>query len=113
MVWENEVLTLGAGTKFRETRIMNGKEAGTVLEVTELVENQHVRLASDAGGTIWDTVFTVRQESDGVKMNMKMNARPYSFPAKAMIPMIMGIVSKAVEHDMDSVKTFCEQASPG
>ena len=36
----------GVGTRFRETRLMNGKEATTELEVTEFVENERVRLVS-------------------------------------------------------------------
>ena len=50
---------VGMGTRFRETRLMRGREATTELEVTEYVANERVRFVSDAGGTIWDTVFTV------------------------------------------------------
>ena len=43
----------GVGTRFRETRSMNGKDRATELEVTEYVENQlHVRAAaSERAGT--------------------------------------------------------------
>lgn len=46
----------GPGTKFRETRLMKGKEATTELEVTEHVENERVRLVAGSHGTVWDTV---------------------------------------------------------
>ena len=49
----------GIGTRFRETSVMGRREASTELKVTEYVPNERVRLVSDAGGTIWDTVFTV------------------------------------------------------
>ena len=98
----------GVGTRFRETRVMNGKDASTELEVTELVENEHVRMVSDAGGTIWDTVFRVKQKGDSVEMNMRMDAIPHNFPAKVICPMILGMVGNFVEKDMDSVKEFCE-----
>ena len=52
----------GVGTRFRETRVMKGKEHTVELEVTEQVENDHVRIVSDENGTIWDTVFTVEQQ---------------------------------------------------
>ena len=48
-----------AETRFRETRVMKGREASTVLEVTEYESPRRIRLVSDEGGTIWDTVFTV------------------------------------------------------
>ncbi len=55
----------GVGTRFRETRLMNGKEARTELEVIEFVENDRVRLvAPDSQGTIWDTVFAVKAENE-------------------------------------------------
>ena len=99
----------GVGTRFRETRLMNGKETATELEVTELVENEHVRIVSDAGGTLWDSVFRVKQNGDAVEMNMQMDAIPHNFIAKIMTPMILGMVSKFVQQDMDSVKAFCER----
>ena len=42
---------VGIGTRFRETRLMNGKETTTELEVAEFVENERVRLvATDSQG---------------------------------------------------------------
>lgn len=49
----------GIGARFRETRVTKGVEASTELEVTEYVENDRVRIVSEAGGAVWDTVFTV------------------------------------------------------
>lgn len=98
----------GVGTRFRETRIIHGKEASTELEVSELVENERVRMISDAGGTVWDTVFLVQAQPELVRMTMQMEARPHRFAAKLITPWILGMVQTAVEQDMDSVKTYCE-----
>ena len=59
----------GVGARFRETRMMMGREASTELEVTEYVENERVRIVSEAGGALWDTVFTVvrRRRGDGAQ----------------------------------------------
>ncbi len=100
----------GVGTRFRETRMMNGKEAKASLEVTELVENEHLRIVSDEGGTIWDTIFGVKQQEDGiVEMTLQMDARPHNFFAKILTPMIINMVGSFVEKDMDSVKQYCEK----
>ena len=99
----------GVGTRFRETRLMRGKEATTELEVTEYVENERIRLVSDAGGTIWDTVFTVAPQDGQTELTMTMDASAYKLLAKLMNPFIMGMVKKAVEKDMDAVKSFCEK----
>lgn len=98
----------GVGTRFRETRIMNGREAATELEVTELVENEHVRIVSLAGGTLWDTVFTVAGRGEATDMTMVMRAIPENLFARLMVPAILPMVSRAVQSDMDSVKNYCE-----
>lgn len=104
----------GLGTRFRETRMMNGKEAMTELEITEFAENRLVRYLSEAGGTIWDTIFEVEEveveESEKqTEMSMRMKAIPKSLFTQIFVPMILGMISKAVEDDMDSIKEYCEK----
>ncbi len=99
---------IGKGTRFKETRLMKGKRATTELEVTEYVENQHVRLVSDAGGTIWDTIFTVKPEKGHTELTMVMQAKPYKFLSKLINPLIKGMIEKAITSDMDAVKEYCE-----
>ncbi len=101
----------GVGARFRETRMMMGREASTELEVTEYAENEHVRLVSEAGGTLWDTVFTTVSDGEGTALKMVMDAQPQSASARTMLPLIIGVVRKAVEQDMDAVKAFCEDRS--
>ena len=99
----------GIGTRFRETRLMNGKEAMTELEVTEFVENDHVRMVTDSHGAVWDSVLTVKRVDGHTELSLVMDARPHKFMQKMMIPMIKGMISKALEKDMDAVKTYCEK----
>lgn len=99
----------GVGTKFRETRLMNGKESSTELEIKEYVENERARFVADQGGTIWDTLFTTEKAEDGVLLNLEMEARPYKFMSKLVTPMIMGMVGKAIQSDIEAVKTYCEE----
>lgn len=101
---------VGAGTRFRETRVMNGREHSVELEVSEYIEADRVRMISDAGGTIWDTLFTVSDGSANVKLEMKMEIKPHTVFARIITPLIRGMVVKGVESDMDAVKTFCESA---
>ena len=103
---------VGVGTRFRETRVMRGREASTVLEVTEYVRNERVRMVADAGGTVWDSLFTVAGvgEGDGerVRLELVMEARPYRLMARLLVPLMRRVVAKAVEGDMDAVKGWCE-----
>lgn len=98
----------GAGTRFRETRSMNGRIHTVELEVAECIDNDRVRMISDAGGTIWDTMFTVAKGSDNVTLEMQMDIKPYTLFARIMTPLVRGMVVKGVESDMDAVKAFCE-----
>ncbi len=98
----------GVGTRFRETRLMKGKEATAELEVTEHVENKRVRLVADSHGTVWDTVFTVRTEGENTVLVMVMDAKAYKLLPRLLNPLIMGMIKKFVEGDMDAVKAYCE-----
>lgn len=102
----------GVGTRFKETRLMKGREATSTLEVTEYDPPSSVRMVSDEGGTIWDTIFTVTPQGEGSVLKMHMEARPYKLAAKLVTPLILKMVSKAVESDMDGIKAHCE-ANPG
>ncbi|MGD2042659.1 MAG: SRPBCC family protein [Acidimicrobiia bacterium] len=98
----------GVGARFKETREMNGREGSTVLEVTEYEENERVRIVSDAGGAIWDTLFTTRPTNDGTELAMAMEAKPHTLLARISTPMIKGMVTKAIQADLDAVKEYCE-----
>ena len=104
-------VTRGVGTRFRETRLMRGREATTELEVTEYVPSERVRLVSDAGGTIWDSVFTLSPDGEGTRLNLTMEARPYRWPARLSVPIIGGMLRKALQADMDAVKEHLEGES--
>ena len=102
----------GVGARFTETRRMGKREGTTTLEVTEYVPNERIRLVSDQGGTIWDTVFTTQPSgSDTVELKMVMEARAYKLLSKLINPLIKGMIRKFIEKDMDAVKRHCEEGS--
>ena len=98
----------GVGTRFKETRDMRGRDATTTLEITEYEPPSLVRLVSDEGGTIWDTVFTVTPVGDASLLKMQMGVKPYKLSAKVFTPLIMRMVKNAIEVDMDGIRTRCE-----
>lgn len=111
-----EILTeqkRGVGARFRETRRMGKREGTTELECTEYVENQRVRFVTDQGGAVWDSIFTTTASDGGTLLTLEMEARPHKFMARIITPLIAGMVSKAVEKDMDAVKAYCEGNAGG
>lgn len=98
----------GLGTRFRETRDMNGREATTELEVTEYTPTEKVRLVADSHGTVWDTTFTVSADSQSTVLEMVMDARAHTLLPKLLNPLMKPLVKRAIEKDMDAVKAYCE-----
>ena len=102
----------GLGTRFRETRVMRGRETTVELEITEFAPPERVRFLSEAGGVQWDTVFTVEAARvGGTRLRMVMEATPLTFVARLMMPLVKGMVRKAIASDMDAVKACCEKAA--
>lgn len=101
----------GLGTRFRETRVMRGREATVELEITEFAPPERVRFLSEAGGVQWDSVFEVEAAPDGSTLSLVMEATPLTVAARLMVPLMKGMVRKAIAADMDAVKAYCEEPS--
>jgi len=99
----------GVGMKFRSTRVNKGKPATFEQEITEFVPGQRVRMINVTHGTPWDSLFSVRPDGSGTVLTLTMDALPDRLFAKVMMRLIRGMVQKALEKDMDSVKAYCEQ----
>jgi uncharacterized protein YndB with AHSA1/START domain len=99
----------GVGTRFRETRTMNGRTAVAEMEVAEQVEDQLIRLDAEMGGTLWSTRFTLRPQGPSVDLEMQMTAQAKNMLSRLITPMLMSMVTKAMVADMDHVKAYCEK----
>jgi uncharacterized protein YndB with AHSA1/START domain len=98
----------GVGTRFRETRLMQGKRHVTELEVTEYEPYRRVRLVTDTNGTIWDTVFSVDDRDGLTRLELAMDANAHKLTARLVNPLIKGFVQYAIDGDLDRVKKYCE-----
>lgn len=99
----------GIGTRFKETRMMGKREASTVLEISELVTNSSIRMVSKAGGSTWDSEFTVSEEPEGIRLQLEMKAIPHNLFARMMNSMIAKMLNKAIAEDLEHVKAYCEK----
>jgi uncharacterized protein YndB with AHSA1/START domain len=99
----------GVGTKFRASRMNKNKLTAFDQEVTEYVPGERIRLVNVTHGTPWDSVFAVRADGDRSVLTLTMDAAPRSFVQRLMMPLIRGMVQKALDKDMDAVKAFCER----
>jgi len=99
----------GAGTRFRETRMMKGRESVTELEITELDENNYIRMITDSHGTVWDSIFTVVKKGKQTELTLTMDAKAHKLLPKIMNPLMKGMFKAGLEKHMDAVKDFCEK----
>lgn len=101
-------ITSGVGTRFWEVRSLNGRQISTALEVTDYQPDTSVRIVSDAGGTLWDSLFEVSPDQDGTILTLTMAAQPHNLIARMTLPLIMRMVNRNLATDMDHLKSYCE-----
>ena len=59
---------------------------------------------------VWDSLFTVTPEGGGrsTRLDLVVEGRPYRFMSRLFVPLMKGVVAKAVAADMDSVRAWLE-----
>ena len=99
----------GAGMRFRSTRVTRGKPMSFEQEVTEFVPGERIRMVNVTHGTLWDSTFHVRPHGDDSVLTLTMDATARKLMGRVVNHLIGGMVQKALEHDMDAVKAYCER----
>jgi uncharacterized protein YndB with AHSA1/START domain len=99
----------GVGTRFRETRRMKNREMVTELEVTEYdPARRRIRMVTDMGGTVWDTVFEVGSASGGAEIRVQMDCRAHKLLPKLLNPLLKGFFRRGMVAHMDAFTAWCE-----
>ena len=111
-----EMLTdgpIGVGTKFKETRIMFGKEATEEMEVTHFEPNKLYTVVADSCGARFESTFNFQPVGDQTQVEMHLNTQAQTLFAKLMGPLaylMAGTVKKAIQSDIDQLTEVCEQS---
>lgn len=100
--------TSGLGTRFRQSRVMNGREDPMDFEITEFVDNKRVRILNETHGTIWDSLFTFASSGTSTTLTLRMEARSSRLLWRVLLPLLCLVIKKAVAKDIDAVKASCE-----
>lgn len=80
-----EMLTpgpIGEGTRFKETRVMYGREATEEMEITEYRAPTRLVVEAENYGAHYRTIYSVEPEAAGAKVTMEFSAEPVSLFAK-------------------------------
>jgi hypothetical protein len=81
--------------------------------VTEYQPPERVRLVSEAGGAVWDTLFSVRAANNGTVLAMEMTATANNLVSRLLLPLMRKPIASAIETDLQAVKEWCEAKYPG
>lgn len=107
---------IGRGARFRETRVMFGKDATEDLEFTEFQPPKSYTIGCESCGVYFTSTFTFTPEAGGTRVAMDMRSRSLSLKAKLMAPMCVlfaGSAKKAMRQDLLDLKAFSEgEAAP-
>lgn len=100
------------GLKWKETREMFGKEAIETMWIIESVENKFYIAEALNCGCRYLSRVEIKENADDIRVQMSFEARPQTFLAKMMMPMMFlmkGMIKKAFEKDLLEIKEFLEK----
>jgi carbon monoxide dehydrogenase subunit G len=75
---------VGVGTRFRETRIIFGREATEEMEVTAFDPPNRYVLEADSHGAHYVSELSFQEEAGGTRVTLTFEAHPQTFFAKVM-----------------------------
>lgn len=100
------------GLKWKETRMMFGKEAVEVMWVTHSKEYDYYQTRAESHGAIYISLLKVTEENDGVNLEMSFIGEALNMIAKIMSRILGGFMKKsmkeALEADLNDIKKACE-----
>ncbi len=102
---------LAIGTRWRETRVLFGKQATEEMWVTALDENRRYVVEAESHGTKYRTEYTFEPSEGATRVAMTFEGRPVSLGAKLMSWLgflFQGAVRKALRQDLLDLKAVCE-----
>jgi carbon monoxide dehydrogenase subunit G len=110
-----EVLTdgpVGVGTRFRETRVMFGKEATEEMEFSVFDPPRSYTLVADSHGCHYVSTFRFTPEGAGTRVDFEFTGDAHSFGAKVMSavmgPLMKGTMRKMLAKDLGELKRSIE-----
>jgi hypothetical protein len=95
------------GTRFRETRIMNGKEATADLVVSVYEPNTHIGFGTEAEGIDVAYHYHLSSEDDGTRLTWTCELEA-SRLRKMMLPMVAAIMKKEDGNHLRQLKSYLE-----
>ena len=101
------------GMKWRETRIMFGKEATEEMWITEINDNRNYVVEAESHGTKYRSEYTFVSKGDQTEVTLVFEGTPTNWLASVgslMMIFFSGNVKKAFAQDLTDIKKHIESA---
>jgi len=114
-----EMLTDGPmriGTRWRETRVMFGKEATEEMAISDLRPNQSYTVRGESCGAEFLTELRFTPQGEATLVEMETRTRPLTFVAWLMTPLgwlMSGMMKKCLAEDLEAMRRHLEAQGPG
>ena len=102
---------MGVGTRWKETRVIFGKESTEEMGFTEFERPHRYVVEADSCGCHYRTEFTFQSQPDSTIVTMVLTSKPQTIFAKLMSPLgffMKGMMVKCLEQDLEDAKQACE-----
>src|SRR5690554_1966211 len=100
------------GFKWKETRVMFGKEATEIMWITDFVENKFYQTKAESHGSIYISRLEIKRIDKQTQLTMSFAAEAQTLFAKIFTGLmgflIKGSMKKAVLKDLSDIKTHLE-----
>jgi carbon monoxide dehydrogenase subunit G len=101
---------VGLGTRFRETRLMNGSPATTELAVTTFEPPRHYAATSVVSGVTSTYHYTFTPENAGTRVNLTAEVTAAGL-RKVILPVVVGILKKEDGAHLSHLKRAVEAST--
>lgn len=101
---------VGVGTCFRETRVVNGQEGTSELEVVAYEPNHRYSVTNETEGIRTTYHFYLTPERDGTRIKLEAEVSAENLLRKMMVPVVVGILKKEDSDHLARLKDYLEGA---
>lgn len=106
---ENQLI----GLKWKETRLMFGKEATEIMWITDAVDQQFYRTRAESHGSVYISELSVTEKETGTVLTMGFSGKAQTVLMKClsvlMTPFMKGSMIKMLDKDLADIKHFVEK----
>jgi len=96
------------GTRYRETRLMNGKEQQAELQIVEFEPTQKYAMQNLTEGIETVYRYNLQPERDGTRIDLVCEVKAKGIK-KLMLPLVAAILKKEDGNHLQRVKTVLEE----